>query len=410
MRIVLYGMNYAPELTGIGKYNAELAEWLVEKGNSVRVISPPPYYPEWRVHSGYSNLKYKIENIKGVEVWRCPLWVPKKITGKRRVMHLLSYALTSFPSIVAQLRWRPDIIISVEPPIMCAPMALLVAKMCGAKSCLHVQDFEVDAAFQLNILKSKNARLIVEWMEKCITSRFDKVSSISQRMLQKLGDKGICESKKIYFPNWVDLEVIFPQKTNRRLKAEIGLPTDSIVALYSGNIGRKQNIDTLLEAAYHLLNRSDIYIVICGDGVYKKTLMEKGEGCNNVLFIPLQPLEKLNELLNMADIHLLPQSSDAADLVMPSKLSGMFASGRPVIATADDNTQVASIVGNCGVVVSPGDAKGIANAILKLGCNPQLRMELGMRAFQFCAAEWEKSAILHKFYSEVQKTLAETAN
>ncbi len=120
MKILMYCLNYAPELTGIGKYTCEQAEWLAARGHEVRVVTAPPYYPAWRVGEGYRAWQYSRERRRWVEVYRAPLWVPRKPTGVTRLLHLASFAVSSLPSLMAQLRWRPDALFVVEPPLMCA--------------------------------------------------------------------------------------------------------------------------------------------------------------------------------------------------------------------------------------------------------------------------------------------------
>jgi len=97
VRILIYGVNYAPELTGIGKYTGEMAEWMAGHGHDVRVVTVPPYYPEWKVRDGYSGWKYSHERLNGVKVWRCPLYVPANQSGLKRILHLVSFALSSLP-------------------------------------------------------------------------------------------------------------------------------------------------------------------------------------------------------------------------------------------------------------------------------------------------------------------------
>ena len=108
MRIVIYGINYSPELTGIGKYSGEMAEWLASRGHEVRVVTAPPYYPQWRIREGFSNIWSKEEksytdltfnNGSGVLVYRCPLWVPEQPSGFKRLLHLASFAFSHH-------RWR----------------------------------------------------------------------------------------------------------------------------------------------------------------------------------------------------------------------------------------------------------------------------------------------------------------
>ncbi len=396
MRILIVGINYAPELTGIGKYTGEMAEWLAKHGHEVRVVTAPPYYPEWHISNAYSAWRYHFEDMNGVSVWRCPLWVPAKPSGLKRLIHLTSFALSSFPVMLGQILWKPDVVMAIEPPLMCAPVSLLVSRLAGAKVWLHIQDFEVDAAFGLGILKSNLLRKAVLHLERRLMRSFDSVSTISHKMLEKLIEKGVESDKTVYFPNWADVATIFSLEKESPLRKELGIPADKLVALYSGNMGEKQGLEIVLEAARRLVTNLEIQFVLCGDGAAKATLFEAYGKLPNVVWFPLQPVERLNDLLNMADIHLLPQRADVADLVMPSKLSGMLASGRPVLATAHAGTQVTQIVASCGKVVEPGDVQGFVQGLLELLHSPQVRTTLGAAARQ-AAHQWDKSNVLHRF-------------
>jgi len=145
-RILIYALNFSPELIGAGKYTGELADGLADAGMSVRVVTAPPYYPQWRVQPGYSALAYRREQSSDDVVIRCPLWVPKKPTFVKRTLHLLSFAITSFPALLVNFRWRPQVIFLVMPTIFCLPGALLFARMVGARLWVHMQDFELEMA------------------------------------------------------------------------------------------------------------------------------------------------------------------------------------------------------------------------------------------------------------------------
>ena len=150
MRILLCGINYAPDLIGVAKYNTELCEGLAVLGHDVRVITAPPYYPAWEVPASYRGVRYSTENINGVTVKRAPIYVPKKPSGLKRLVHHASFALTnSVPVFNATRKWRPDIVFSVAPSLMSAALAPKFARRYSAASWLHIQDFEVDAAFEL---------------------------------------------------------------------------------------------------------------------------------------------------------------------------------------------------------------------------------------------------------------------
>ncbi len=270
MRILIHGINFAPELTGVGKYTGEMAEWFANRGHEVRVVTAPPYYPQWRIAEGFTNW-WSVDKSqgKGMSVYRCPLWVPTQPSGLKRILHLASFALSSFFPMLSQLFWRPEVVMVIEPTLMCAPHALLVARLSGARAWLHVQDFEVDAAFDLGILQAAWLRNWVLGIERWLMRRFDRISTISPRMLEKLHGKNVVPGKTVLFPNWVDLGAIFPLDASSPIRSELGIADNIIVALYSGNMGEKQGLEVVLEAAIHLANRNDIQFVLCGEGGLK---------------------------------------------------------------------------------------------------------------------------------------------
>lgn len=402
MKILICSLNYYPELTGVGKYSGEMAAWLVKGGHQVRVVTAPPYYPAWAVQSGYSSRSYARELIDGVEVIRCPLWVPRQPGGLKRLVHLASFAVSSLPALLSALWWRPAVVFVVEPPLFCAPAAWAVSRLAGAKAWLHVQDYEVDAAFDLGLLKGAGVRRLVSTCERWLMRRFDRVSTISGKMLERALSKGVLESKSRLFPNWVDVSHIQPLQQDSAYRRELGIPSDAVVALYSGNMGGKQGLEILGEVARRLADDPRIHFVFCGDGAGKADLVSRCEGLKNVHFMSLQPMERLGELLGLADIHLLPQRGDAADLVMPSKLTGMLASGRPVVATAHRDTELARVVDGRGYVTTPEDPEDMARAILALVDSPDDRVRFGRSAREYAERELNVDAILARFEGELR--------
>jgi colanic acid biosynthesis glycosyl transferase WcaI len=395
VKILLYGLNFSPDLTGIGKYSGEMAAWLAAKGHDLRVVTAPPYYPEWRVADGYSGAAYKVEEGRGLTIYRCPLWVPKRPSGAKRLLHLASFALSGFPVMARLAFWRPDVVLVVAPAFFCAPGAWLIARLCGAPCWLHIQDFEVDAAFDLGLLKGKALRYIVTAKERWMLRRFDVVSTISQRMVERLLAKGVSPERAVLFPNWADLEAIAPRQGQERgYRAELGLPEGAVVALYSGNMGAKQGLELLAQAARRC---PQVSFVFCGGGAGRPDLVAQCAGLANVRFLDLQPVERLGELLTMADIHLLPQRADAADLVMPSKLAGILASGRPVVATAHPGTEVAHVAAGCGLVVPPEDPAAFAGAVADLAADPERRRVLGLAARAYAEKRLSRDMVLGAF-------------
>ncbi len=408
MRLLVYGLNYAPELTGIGKYTAEMADSLVAAGHEVRVVTAPPYYPEWRVYAGYSAYRFTHERSfhGSPAVYRCPLWVPQRPGGLKRLLHLASFALSSFPVVLRHAFWKPEVIITIAPALFCAPGGWLAARVCGARAWLHIQDFEVDAAFSLGILKRRILRRAVTAIECFIMRRFDRVSTISAQMMVRLAEKGIPPERRILFPNWVDTAKIRPLEMVSHYRSRFGLDDDVVVVLYSGNMGEKQGMDVLLDAAALLSANAKIRFVLCGDGVARMQLEKKYYFLTNVIWLSLQPLEELNYLLNAADIHVLPQRADAADLVMPSKLTGMMASGKAIVAAALPETEIGAAVKGIGLLVPPGDSAAFAGAINALADDAELRNRLGAAARSRAVDKMCIQSILGRFDRDLREACA----
>jgi colanic acid biosynthesis glycosyl transferase WcaI len=401
LRILIYGLNYAPELTGIGKYTGEMATWLAGRGHLVRVVAAPPYYPAWRIRDDYRNSLYRVEPGNPT-IYRTPIYVPEKPAGMKRPLHLFSFMLGSLPVMLRQIFWKPDVVWTVEPTFFGAPLALLVAKVTGAVSWLHVQDFEVDAAFDLGLLPAGGViQSIALRLEEFFTDAFTRVSSISAKMVERSVAKGVPAPQTVLFPNWVDIDAIRPQpRTPNSFRARLGLGEKTIV-LYSGNMGNKQGLEVLAPLAGFFADNSSVHFIFCGDGTFRPHLEELVAHRPNVTMLPLQPLDQLNELLNCADVHLLLQRAGAADLVMPSKLTGILSSGRPVVATADHGTQVAHVVAGdpepCGIVVPAEDPAALQAAVAELVASPPLRQTLGDAARRYAVNHLGREQVLLRF-------------
>jgi colanic acid biosynthesis glycosyl transferase WcaI len=399
MKILVCGLNYAPELTGIGKYTAELCSWLASRGHIVKVIAGHPYYPDWAVAESYDNRKYQTECRDGVEIVHCPLFVPTVPTSKKRILNHVSFSITSAPKIIEQtFRFRPDIIFCVAPSFFVAPAAILAGSLSGTPIWLHVQDFEIESAFELGMLAGGHLRRLAATIETSILKWFDRVSTISPKMVAGLVRKGVDPAQTVEFRNWVDTSAIRPLDRMTDYRKQLGLTSDHIVMLYSGSIAAKQGIESLVVAARTLLeiNRNLIF-VFCGNGAMRGQLLAAAEGLSNTKFLDLQPEHRMPELLATADIHLIPQRAQVADLMLPSKLAPILSSGRPAVVMADPNTQLATELDGAGLAVPPADQNALVSAILRLASDEKLRQEMGVRGRELACSRWDKTAILQKF-------------
>jgi colanic acid biosynthesis glycosyl transferase WcaI len=421
MRILLYGINFAPEPVGIGKYSGELATWLGEQGHLVSVITAQPYFPSWDLGNGDKTVRnrYSITKLSGVKVRRCPLWVPRRPSGLTRLVHLASFALTSLPVLLAQRRWRPDVVITVAPAFFCAPGALLLQRLCGrgCRSWLHIQDFELDAAFELGMLKGKWLRGLAEGWERRTLRGFDRVSTISAAMVQRARQKGVEARRAVLLPNWVDLEAIQPQglegsglEAANPYRRELAVPEGAVVLQYSGSMNKKQGLELLVGVMHELEDVPNLLWLLAGEGPTKVALAEATAGMAQVRLLPLQPVERLNDWLNLADVHLLPQKAGAADVVLPSKLLGILASGRPVVASSPAGSELGDLAEQAGLRVDPEDPIAFAAALRRLVNDGPLRQRLGARARQLAEQRFGQNAVLRTLEQELEALVASRGN
>jgi colanic acid biosynthesis glycosyl transferase WcaI len=221
-------------------------------------------------------------------------------------------------------------------------------------------------------------------------------------MMEALWKRGVPRARTVLFPNWVDTGAIHPLEETNHMRSKLKIDSETTVALYSGSVGQKQGIEILLKAAKKLETYPKMKIVLCGEGpVFNKT-KSMASDLKNVLCLPLQPVEKLNHLLNLADIHLLPQRMGTADLAMPSKLAGILASGKPVVAAAGADTQISQLVHSCGIVVQPGDADAFAESLLWLARHPQERQKLGKSGRAIALKNMDKEKVLSQFENDLK--------
>jgi len=371
MKILIYGINFSPELTGIGKYTGEMAAWFAEQGHDVRVITAPPYYPEWQVHEGYRISWFSVEQHINMRVYRCPLYVPKKVSTLKRLVHLASFSLSSFLPLLAQFNWKPDLVICIAPSLFCAPGALLLSKLTGCTSVLHIQDFEVDAMLGLGMARAgKIARLASTFEAWCLRS-FRYVSTISHSMLARAEMKGVSSENLLLFPNWSEVErfIAVDQDAVQELKNQFEIPADHKVALYSGNIGEKQGLEIVIEAAQMLAEQKILFLIV-GNGAGKAKLeaLVTEKQLTNVRFFPLQPYELLPVLLKLADCHLVVQKRGVADAVLPSKLTNILAVGGNAVITAEPNTELGRLCSRypeIAVCVEPEQVNALVTGIIE---------------------------------------------
>lgn len=400
LKILIVGPNYAPEPVGIGPCTTGMAEMLAKAGHQVRVVCGAPSYPDWKVAPAFRGLRFRRAVENDVNVIRLPHYVPAVPRGIRRLLHLASFAALVALVVCALMLWRrPNAVVAIIPSTLAAIVAGSWARLFRLPLWVHVQDLEAEMAIATGqIGKSRVATRLARAAHR-FALRSDRVSSISPAMCQHLADSHVSRHDIVEFPNWARPDVV-PINRPSPFRAEWQV-NRRFVALYSGNIAAKQGVEIIAETARLLAHREDLLFVVCGDGPQKNMLAQSVADCDNVRVFDLQPAERLADLLGLANVHLLPQMAGAADLVLPSKLPNMLASGRPVVATVDQNTDLGRELSQCGLIVPPHDARAFAEAITRLLDDEALCDELGRNGQRRAAERWSKQAILEQFEREM---------
>ena len=378
MKIILWGINYAPEPIGIAPFNRDLCEYLAARGHEVAAMTSFPYYPHWRKERGDRGRWSRTDLIAGVRVHRCWCYVPSVVTSLGRIVHELSFGLVS----AVQLLFRPraDIYVVVSPPLALGFFAWIVTALKRSRYVFHVQDLQPDAAVELGMVRRGWFTRALYALERLAYAKAAVVSGISGGMMTAIRAKGVSGAKLVLLPNWLrtDAAASAPAKSRAGARGRFGVPDGTLLAVYAGNLGRKQSLEILMEAAYLLAARSPasavpIHFIIAGDGAARPAL-EKSLAAHPQLGVRLLPLlcdDDYAALLRAADVALITQAAGTGRFFFPSKLLSVLAAGLPVVAVADATSELARAVreGGFGCAVQPGDAIGLAEVLRRLGRN-----------------------------------------
>jgi colanic acid biosynthesis glycosyl transferase WcaI len=403
--VTLIGVNFFPEDTAIGLYSTQLAEYLSDAGCAVTVVTGFPYYPQWKIRADYVDHNTWHESQYGaISVLRYKQYVPVKPSFIGRVASLLDFTLGSFINLF-KIK-KTDIVICVVPFTTSVLLGWLLARFKGAKLWVHVQDFEFDAAFDAGLLKPNRwyhppIKWVLFGVERFLFNRADRVSTISMSMLKKLETK--TTSSTFYFPNWVDLSGINPKQCAHHPYME----SAKFKVLYSGNIGEKQDWEQFIALITHYKDNAEVEFVVVGEGAKKSWLQTRLKDYKHVRFYDPVPYNQLNHLLCNADLHILLQKNDVLDSVMPSKVLAMMASAKPSLISGHECSDVGKILlqaQGSGYVQS---LTGCIAFIDELLAHPEKAIELGRNSRSYVQGAFSKSAVLLRYYEQMQQVMKE---
>ena len=313
---------------------------------------------------------------------------------------------------IKQWLWKPDVVICIEPTFFCVPTTLLFCYLRNSKSLLHIQDFELDAMMGLGLGKSAMIARLAGQVERLYMRRFDMISTISYSMLRNAEQKCGQAEQLFYFPNWVDTDFFKPGADPSLFRKRWGIAESDRVVLYSGNMGKKQGLEIVLQAAMLLKAVPNQLFIMVGAGAAQDELMQLAKLLQlaNVRFYPLQSYEDLPQLMALADVHLVIQKKGAADAVLPSKLTTILAVGGECIITAEANTELGLLcrqypgIARC---IEPENAEALAMALndLLLNMPPKAPGLYNKVAHRFALDNLKKDRILSRLVSNLESQI-----
>ena len=408
-KILVIEQHFYPEVAATGQLLLDLCEDLVTAGYQVKVITGNPtelYQKKIKIP--------KRENYQGIEIIRLKNTTLSKYNMAGRVINYLTFHLSIFFHII--FSQRPDLVLVLSNPPFISFHGLILKIFKKCKVIYNIQDLFPDLAVELGKLKNKPFIFILETLSKYIIRKMDKVIVVGECMERKIREDALRDMKTdhiVTIHNWADgeeLRVMGVGEEDNYLKKEWGLEGKFII-LYSGNIGYLHEFDTIISAAEDMQNKGykDIIFVFIGEGIKKEYIRKKaeGKGLNNILFFPYQARDKLTYSLGLADVSLVSLVEGFEGMVVPSKMYGILASGRPVIGIVGKDSEINEIIreGRCGKIVKIGDGKALSEAVIEYYKNPQKCREEGMSGRKYFEENFDRKIATRKYIKVIEETL-----
>jgi colanic acid biosynthesis glycosyl transferase WcaI len=411
MRILVLTINYWPEQTGIGAVLTRRCEYLASVGHEVTVCTGMPYYPEWRIHSGYTGKLFCSEQRNGVNILRSWMWVPQNVTSAKRVLFEASFLASSLLRSIQNR--RPELLLVVSPPLGLGLSAGLLSRWWNIPYVFDVQDLQPDAAADLGMLPGPLLPVLYR-LEALAYRNAALIATVTEGMRQKIVAKGIPASKVVVVPPPADSRLfgVGSVVEGHDFRSKHGLDGKFVVA-HSGNMGVKQGLDVVLDAALHLREQRDLVFLLAGDGAMKSRLEERAAALQlaNVRFLPLQEHAEFLQMLAAMDMGLIVQQSSVSDTVFPSKTVTLLSAARPVGAAVSADSEISRVIRQSGggVVTEPENVEALAATIQGFSRDPEGRQAMGESGRRYALQYWDEARVLSGFEARLSVTGGTTA-
>jgi glycosyltransferase involved in cell wall biosynthesis len=381
MHIAFFNRSYFPDTTATSQLLTDLCEDLVrEHGCRVSVVAGVPLLPAATAAPMRGVLRREAHH--GVQILRAR---GTRLSKRRFVGRATNYVTYFMSACYAGLRLdRPDVVVALTDPPIIGLAAWLTGRRFGVPLVMLFQDLFPEVTALLDDFRSETVDAALQRVNRFLVRRAACNVALGETMRQRLIDgKGAPPERTTIIANWADTAAIVPGPKRNPFSEAQGL-ADKFVVMHSGNIGLSQNLETLVEAASLLRDVPDIQVVFVGEGVRKADLQAQARvlGLTNVTFLPFTPRERLSESFATADIFVIALHRGLAGYIVPSKLYGILAAGRPFVAAVEDECEVASIVRaqQCGRLAEPGNARDLADQILAFHADRAMADRAGANA------------------------------
>lgn len=406
MRILFIGTMYEPDLGPGAPLFTMLSRGLVELGHHVTVLTAVPHYPTGRVQKEYRS-KWAWRSVEnGVHVVRVGL---PSVNRAKLVQRFFQFLCFQLGTALSGLNQKYDVVLAGNSFLtVWLPFALL-GVLKNKPIVYSVQDVYPDVGIKLGIFRNKLVIQAAAGFERYCLINSAVVQIISDSFRPSLRALGVSDDKMALVYNWVDTDLIRPTSRNNSFAREHDL-VDRFVVLYAGNIGLSQDLGKVLDAAGQLENHEEILFLFIGDGAGRKPLMAdaKKRKLKNVQFLPFQPRERLPEVLGCADISLVILRQGIGTDSVPSKTLSILASGRPIVVSADQGSDLCNLVksADAGLCVPPGSSVDLVRAILELKGNKHLRERMGRNGRIWAEEHHSPQMAAKKFEDLLMKAIA----
>jgi len=395
-RLLVLNQYYWPGVEATANLLTELAEDLAEEFD-VTVVTG-------ELH-GHKGLPAR-ESRNGVTIVRVPSLAFERSQLSRRALNYVSFLGIALARSLFDR--RPDVVICMTDPPIVGDVALLVARRFRVPLLVISEDVFPEIAVELKRLESRFLVGALRQLVRLYLKRTDRIVAIGETMRARLIAKGASPERIDVIPNWVDTNMLTPQDRQNEWAREQGL-SGKFVVMHSGNVGHAQGLETLVLAATFLRDLDDLEVVIAGFGARHASIMALAERVEApIRFLPYQPREMLSYSLSSADVHFVGLAPGLAGYVVPSRLYGIMAVGRPVIVAADPESEVSKVVSEvgCGVVLPPARPELVANAIRDLHARRHELAELGARGRRYVESEADRRVAHERYRMLIRELLA----